>query len=352
MATLEERLKAQALAEGFDLAGIVRAEEADGFAHFQEWLAHDYAGSMDYLHEDGAARQHPRSILSTVRCVLMLARNYCPGPEEPDLPPHHGRVARYARGQDYHPALWKRLNALAAWLQREVPGCRARGVADTAPLLERDFARRAGLGWFGKNAMLLNRSLGSYFFLAGLLTDLELTPDAPHETDHCGTCTACLDACPTEAFVSPRVLDARKCISYLTIEHRPPVEEAIRPGLGEWVFGCDVCQEVCPWNRKAPTAADPVFRERLDLHTLDLVEVLQMDEATFRARFRGTALMRARRVGVLRSAAIVLGNRGDPAALPVLEKALLDPEEQIREAAAWAIATIRARHLQEREIVS
>jgi epoxyqueuosine reductase len=344
MSTLEERLKLQAQGEGFDLAGIAAAREADDFAHFQQWLADDHAGSMEYLHKDGPARRHPESILTGVRSVVMLARNYYPGPEEPQPGPHEGRVARYARGRDYHPVLWERLNALSDWLRRERPGCRTRGVADTAPLLERDFARRAGLGWFGKNAMLLNRRLGSYFFLAGLLTDLELIPDQPHQTEHCGTCTACLDACPTEAFVAPKVLDARRCISYLTIERKPPVPEELRSGLGDWVFGCDVCQEVCPWNRKAPTAADPIFRSRDDLQPLDLLEVLQMDEAAFRARFRGTALFRARRVGVLRSAAFLLGNRGDATALPVLEKALLDPEEQIREAVAWAIGRIRARH--------
>lgn len=344
MTTLEDCLKAQARAEGFDLVGIARAGDADGFLLYADWLAHDYAGTMTYLHEDAAARQHPESILAGVRSVVMLARNYNPGADEPTPAAHEGRVARYARGADYHRVIWDRTNALAAWLRRERPGCRTRGVADTAPLLERDFARRAGLGWFGKNTMLLNRRLGSYFFLAGLLTDLELTPDTPHTADHCGTCTACLDACPTQAFVAPRVLDARRCISYLTIELRQPVAEELRPQLGEWGFGCDICQEVCPWNRKAPTASDPVFRSRADVQPLDLLAVLQLDEAGFRARFKGTPLFRARRAGVLRSAAYVLGNRGDVTALPILEKAAHDAEEQVRDAAAWAIAQIRARY--------
>jgi len=344
MVPLEDRLKAQARAVGFDLVGVVRAEAADDFGRFRDWLDAGHAGTMDFLHEDAAAREHPRSILSGVRSVVMLGRNYYPGPDEPEGGPHQGRVARYARGRDYHRVLWDAVNALADWLRAEVPGCRTRGVSDTAPLLERDFARRAGLGWFGKNAMLLNRDLGSYFFLAGLLTDLDLAADEPFAADHCGTCTACLDACPTDAFVAPRVLDARRCISYLTIERRSPVPEELRPGLGDWAFGCDVCQEVCPWNRKAPTAADSAFRERADLQPLDLLEVLQLDEAAFRARFRGTALMRAKRVGVLRSAAYALGNKAGTEALPILEKALLDPEEQIRDAAAWAIARIRARH--------
>ncbi len=343
MANLEDCLKERARALGFDLVGIASAESADGFDHFHDWLEQGHAGSMGHLYEYAEERRHPSSILREVRSVVMLARNYYPGPEEREPEPHEGRVARYARGRDYHRVIWDAVNELRDWLQAEEPGCRTRGVCDTAPLLERDFARRAGLGWFGKNTMLLNRQLGSFFFLAGLLTTLELRPDGPFVHDHCGTCTACLEACPTEAFVGPRVLDSRRCISYLTIERRLPVAEDQRPGLGDWAFGCDVCQEVCPWNRKAPTTADPVFRERDDLHRLDLLAVLQLDEAAFRARFRGTPLMRAKRVGVLRSAAFILGNKGEPTALPILEQALLDPEDQIREAAAWAIARIKAR---------
>jgi epoxyqueuosine reductase len=235
------------------------------------------------------------------------------------------------------------LNELLAWVQEQVPGCRGRGVVDTAPLLERDFARRAGLGWFGKNTMLLNKRLGSYFFLGALLLDLELRPDAVHESSHCGTCTACLDACPTQAFGGPGVLDSRRCISYLTIELKGPVPEELRPGLGEWVFGCDVCQEVCPWNRKAPPGQEPALAPRPDLDPVDPEELLGLTEEQFRKRFRGTALMRSKRRGLLRNAALVLGNRGESAALPVLRGALNDPETLVREAAAWAIAQIKQR---------
>jgi epoxyqueuosine reductase len=249
-------------------------------------------------------------------------------------------VARYAQGADYHDVLRQRLNQLLAWVQTECPGCQGRGVVDTAPLLERDFARRAGLGWFGKNTMLLHKRLGSYFFLGALLLDLELRPDPPYETSHCGTCTACLEACPTQAFPEPGVLDARRCISYLTIELRGPVPPELREPLGDWLFGCDVCQEVCPWNRKAPPGTEPALQPRPDLVALDPAELLGLSEEAFRRRFRGTALTRAKRRGLLRNAALVLGNCGDPAALPALQRALQDPEPLVREAARWAIRQI------------
>ncbi|MBI3822285.1 MAG: tRNA epoxyqueuosine(34) reductase QueG, partial [Planctomycetes bacterium] len=218
---------------------------------------------------------------------------------------------------------------------------RGRAVIDTAPLLERDFARRAGLGWFGKNTMLLHKQLGSYFFLGALLLDLELPPDEPFATSHCGSCTRCLDACPTDAFVGPYQLDARRCISYLTIELRGDIPEDLRPGMGEWIFGCDVCQEVCPWNRKAPPGREPALQPTVTGSTIDLLELMGLDEEEFRRRFRHTPLWRPRRAGVLRNAAIALGNLGDVRAIPVLIRSVEDAEPVIREAARWAIEQIR-----------
>jgi epoxyqueuosine reductase len=329
---IEDRLKAKARALGFSLVGIAPATEADGFARFEAWLDAGYAGEMAYLHALRQERRHPRSVVEGARSVVMLGLEYGGT---------GGRVARYAQGPDYHRFVWDRENDLAAWLTAEVPGAVAFGVADTAPLLERDFARRAGLGWFGKNTMLLNRDRGSFFFLGALLTDLELAPDPPHESSHCGTCTACLDACPTAAFPEPGVLDARRCISYLTIELRTQVPEDLREGVGDWLFGCDVCQDVCPWNRKAGGGA--VFPADPGLAALDPVELLGLTEVGFRRRFKGTSFFRARRTGLLRNAAIVLGNVGDEAALPVLEKATTDPDEVIAEAARWAVGRIRQR---------
>jgi epoxyqueuosine reductase len=353
MRSLEQRLKEQARALGFELAGIAPATAADGFDRLRAWLAEGCAGEMTYMHRHAEARRDPRSILPEVRSVVMVGMNYCPAstaeaarqPEAgPGGPPAlTGTVARYARGADYHDVLRERLNALLAWVRREVPGCRGRGVVDTAPLLERDFARRAGLGWFGKNTMLLNKRLGSYFFLGALLLDVALTPDPPQVAAHCGTCTACLNACPTDAFPAPGQLDARRCISYLTIELKGSVPEELRPGVGDWLFGCDVCQEVCPWNRKAPPGREPALAPRPDLEAVDLLELLSLSDEEFRQRFRGTALMRSKRRGLLRNAAIVLGNRGDARALPALRKALGDPEPLIREAAAWAIARVESR---------
>ncbi len=342
MPALEERLKEQARALGFALVGIAPATRADSFDRLRDWLSEGLEGDMDYMRRHGPAREHPSSILPEVRCVVMVALSYAPVDARPPLPPHVGRVARYAQGPDYHDVLRNRLKELLRWVQGEAPGCRGRAVVDTAPLLERDFARRAGLGWFGKNTMLINKRLGSTFLIGALLLDIELAPDAPHETSHCGTCTACLDACPTGAFVEAGQLDARRCISYLTIELRRPIPEPLRQPMGDWLFGCDVCQEVCPWNRKA-APPDPVFASQPDLEALDLTDLLGLDEDAFRRRFKGTALLRPRRTGLLRNAALVLGNRGDSSALPALGRAAHDPDPVVAEAASWAISQIVAR---------
>jgi len=344
MKTLEGRIKEQAHNLGFELVGIAPATPADGFERMREWLDQGHTGELHYPYHPADARRQPSSILSEVRSVVMVGMNYAEdGPASllAPSPPSHGKVARYAQGDDYHFVLWGKLNQLLEWIQGEAPGCRGRGVVDTAPLLERDFARRAGLGWFGKNTMLLNKRLGSYFFLGALLLDLELTADPPHESSHCGTCTACLDACPTQAFVEPGVLDSRRCISYLTIELRGPIPEELRAPVGNWLFGCDVCQEACPWNHKAPPGMEPALQARDDLTAINLVELLTLSEEQFRQRFRGTALMRTKRQGLLRNAAIVLGNQGDPAALPALHRASEDPDPVVRQAAHWAIKRIQ-----------
>jgi epoxyqueuosine reductase len=333
---LTSELKAAARRLGFDLAGACPAVTPKGIERLGQWLGAGYAGEMSYLADRRDAYAHPRHVLDGARSILVLAMNY--RTVEPAQPrPGEGRVSRYAWGRDYHDLIRGRLNALADLLKEMVPTARVRGVVDTAPLMEREFAQLAGLGWIGKNTLLLNRRSGSWFLLAALLTDLELEYDRPHETDHCGTCRACLDACPTGAFVDAYQLDARKCISYLTIELRSPIPRALRPGIGEWLFGCDICQEVCPWNHRAPVADEPSFEPAAGMNPLDLAGLFELDDDQFRARFRHTPLWRPKRRGLLRNAAIVLGNRPDPAAIPALIRGLGDTESLVRGACAWAL---------------
>jgi epoxyqueuosine reductase len=337
--SLADRLKEKAHSLGFDLAGIAPAVTPPGYERFTDWLAAGFAGEMHYLPKYADAREHPEAVLPQVRSVVILAMNYAPPRvvAQESSTALTGRISLYAQGRDYHDVLRERLNQLLAWFQGEVPNSRGRAVVDTAPLLERDFARLAGLGWFGKNTMLLNKRLGSYFFLGALLLDVELPPDPPMEASHCGTCTACLEACPTDAFPAPGQLDSRKCISYLTIELRGPIPLELRPGMGTWVFGCDICQEVCPWNRKAPPGKEAELQPRSTQTDPDLIELLSLTPEEFRLRFRDTPLSRPKRRGLLRNVAIALGNLCDARSIPALTNALQDEEPLIRGAAAWAL---------------
>ncbi len=334
---LTEILKQRAVELGFSRCGVCPAVSPPGAARLDEWLAAGYAGQMHYLADRREAYGHPNSVLDGARSLVMLAMNYRTA--EPAVPDAgQGRVSRYAWGEaDYHDVIRERLDALADTLRAEAPAARVRGVVDTAPLLEREFAQLAGLGWIGKNTLLLNRDEGSWFFLAALLTDVDLEYDAAHETDHCGTCRACLDACPTGAFPQPYVLDASRCISYLTIELREAVPAELREGVGDWLFGCDVCQEVCPWNSRSPLSRQAAMAPREDSNPMDLIGLFELDEAAFRTRFRHTPLWRPKRRGILRNAAIVLGNRPTPAALPALVRGLNDDEPLVRGASAWAL---------------
>ena len=335
--SLTTALKQEAERLGFHLAGACPATRPPGVGRFLDWLAAGYAGEMHYLSDRVEACQDPHRVLEGAQSILMLGMAY--GGAAPRAPSAgQGRVSRYAWGADYHAVIRARLRRLAEFHLDLTPGARVRGVVDTAPLLEREFARMAGLGWIGKNTMLLNRQHGSWFYLAALLTTETLAHDDPHAHDHCGACRACLDACPTGALVAPHQLDARKCISYLTIEHRGHVAAELREGLGDWLFGCDVCQEVCPWNRRAKAGGDASFAPRSYLNPVELAELFALDEAAFGERFRKTALWRAKRRGLLRNAAIVLGNRRHDAALPALRKALGDPDPVVRAACAWALS--------------
>ena len=335
---LTQQLYAESERLGFCLAGATPAVSATGtFDRLCNWLEAGYAGEMRYLTERLEAYRDPSHVLEGVRSILMLAMPYRTVAGQ-EVKAGEGKIASYAWGTgDYHDLIHNRLKQLRAKLLALRPNAVARGVVDTAPLLEREFAYLAGLGWIGKNTLLIHRTHGSWFFLAALLTDQTLDYNDATETDHCGSCTACLDACPTDAFPQPYVLDATKCISYLTIELRSPIPEAQRPHMDDWMFGCDICQDVCPWNRKVPTTSEATFQPLAANNPIDLIALFDLDDAAFRQRFRKTPLWRSKRRGILRNAAIVLGNQHAPAAIPALNKGLNDTDPLVREAAAWAL---------------
>jgi epoxyqueuosine reductase len=340
---LTDRLKSEALRMGFDDIGITPAVPAPGYPNFLEWLEAGYHADMDYMSRHAASRGNPASVLEGVRSVVVVSVVYGRKECESATPaPTHGKVARYARGNDYHRLLWDKLEALLDWLRTQCPTIRGRAVVDTAPLLERDYARLSGLGWIGKNTMLISRRLGSFTFLGALLLDAELAYDPPHLVNHCGTCTRCLDACPTQAFVGPYQLDAGRCISYWTIEKRGVLADNDAVRLHGWVFGCDICQDVCPWNRKAPPGRDAELDARPEWKDPDLIEWLTKGPADWKTMLKGTALARAKRAGLLRNAALVLGTRGRTEAVAPLASRLDDGLEDpsVRASAAWALGQI------------
>ena len=302
-AALAESVKARARALGFDLVAIGPAGPPAHAAELRRWVEAGYAGTMGYIERRLAERLDAGLVLPGARASVCVALNYYQGerPEHASWAP----VARYAWGRDYHDVMRPRLEALNRHLE-EASGCRGKVYVDTGPVPERDLAAQAGLGWVGKNTMLIHPDLGSWFFLGVVLTTAELPWDAPLP-DRCGSCRACLDACPTDAFVAPHVLDARRCIAYLTIEHRGDVEPALRPLVGEWEFGCDVCQAVCPWNRKAPETREEAFRPRGPYPGAEAVA--EMDDAAFGRAFADTALTRAKAAGMRRNARLALANR-------------------------------------------
>lgn len=336
-AYLTQSLKTEAARLGFSLVGACPAISPTGFEPFVEWLAQGYAGEMHYLEDRKEAYRHPESVMNGVTSLLMLGMPYQTQTRHSHLP-GTGKIARYAWGAaDYHDLVHQRLKLLKKFALSIDDTLSVRGVVDTAPLMEREFAQLAGIGWKAKNTLLINQAQGSWFFLAALLLDAPLEYDSPQESAHCGTCTACLDACPTDAFVGPHVLDATRCISYLTIEHRTAIPMEMRGLMQDWILGCDVCQDVCPWNRKAPTSDEPAFQPLPDQDPIDLRELFSLTDEQFRTRFRKTPLWRPKRRGILRNAAIALGNYPHPENIQPLARGLADTEPLIRGASAWAL---------------
>lgn len=357
---LKAQIKTAARELGFDLCGVTSAEPPAHAAEFQRWIGAGHHGEMGYMARRVERRTDLQNILPGVKSVIVVGMNY--GGAAPvaariavdNEGDHKGRpygiVARYARGQDYHEIIGEKLNQLTArihsfsGLGTHAPGhygTHSIFYVDTGPVLERDLAQRAGIGWIGKHTNLISKQLGNWFFLGEIITTLALTPDAP-EREYCGSCTRCITACPTEAIRAPYQLDARRCISYLTIELKGSIPDELRPLIGKRIFGCDDCLAVCPWNRFARTA-NTMKLDRADLTNPDLIELMSLTENQFRARFRGTPIARIKRRGLLRNVAVALGNVGDKDALPVLEKAASDSEPLVREHATWAAARIRHR---------
>lgn len=342
---------------GFDLVGVTPVGPSPDYERFQQWLADGHHGTMAYLARRAAERGDPRLLLPEARSLIVLGASYFDQalPEAWRQDPSRGLIAAYAWGEDYHEVLKQRLFELDATLATATGRTsRGRAFVDSGPLLERSWAARAGLGFIGKNTCLIAPRLGSWLFLAGLLVPEKVaygpwqatenpapSPSAGRYPLTCGACTRCLDACPTAAFKAPHVLDARRCISYLTIELRGPIPVDLRPLMGNWVFGCDVCQAVCPWNRRfARPGRLTSFRGREDVMAPKLLDLLALDEAGFRRRFRRSPVLRAKRRGLLRNVCIALGNWGDPQAVPGLCEALQDAEPLIRGHAAWALGRI------------
>lgn len=338
-------MRARARAMGFDLVAITSAQPPPHTQEFQQWLAAELHGEMGYMARNAEKRINPSAILPEARSVVVVGLNYHTDSPRRGTRPTTARIARYAWGaRDYHEVMGEKLKQLsAAIVEAGGENTKALWYVDTGPILERDLAQRAGIGFIGKHTNLISRRLGNWILLGEVLTTLALPPDEP-EREYCGTCRRCIDVCPTRAIVGPYRLDARLCISYLTIELQGAIPIELRPLIGDHVFGCDDCLEVCPWNRFAKRSPVREFQRR-DLPPL--TEFLTWDDRKFRDFFRGTPIFRIKRRGFLRNVCVVLGNTGDAASLPALELALLDSELLIREHAAWAIENIRRRATQQ-----
>ena len=348
---LKERIKVQATQLGFVLAGVTTPDPPPHYTTFEHWLAQGHHGTMDYLASERsrARRRDPREIMPECKSILVLATPYSPPSQtrvnrsasKDEADRLSGRIASYAWGKDYHDVLPARMKELVQFIEEKAGyQVKNRWYTDTGPLLERELAQRAGIGWIGKNTCLINPKHGSYFLLSEILLDLALEPDPASVTDHCGTCTRCIEACPTGCILPDRTIDATRCISYLTIELKDDIPVKLRDKIGNWVFGCDICQMVCPWNRFAEEG-DPAFGNRGS--SQHLTEELSISGTEFSQRFKGTPVKRAKRRGYLRNVAVALGNTGDLHALPVLQNALNDEEPLVREHAQWAINKITSR---------
>ncbi len=324
---------------GFDRCAVAPVEELPAGLRLEEWMARDMHGSMAWMARDPARRSDPRRVVPEAKSVVVVAMNYHTD-DDASHDPRTGCISRYAWGDEYHRVLGERLQTLVEALENLVPDLQGRWYVDTGPVMEKAWAERAGLGWIGKHTNLIHRDLGSWIFLGAVITNAPLHASSAHR-DYCGTCTACIDVCPTDAIVAPYVLDARRCISYLTIENRGPIPVEFRTAMGNRVFGCDDCQDVCPWNRFAQVSVQArSFAPRDHARAPALVELLKLDNDEFRSRFRDSPVLRARRNGFVRNVAVALGNSGDITAVGPLIESLGDEDPLVRGHVAWALGQL------------
>jgi len=319
---------------GFDVVGVSPIGPFPESTYYEQWLDNGYAGDMQYLQRQKDAKMAPESVLPGARAVIVCAMNYNVARPRTTYDRMRAWISRYAWGEDYHDEVKRKLQSLADWIEQNSPRT-TKAYVDTGPLLERVYAKYAGIGWFGKNTCIINQKAGSWLFLGCILTDLDLAIDMP-APDRCGTCTRCIDACPTDAILEPYVLDSRKCIAYTTIELRGEIPEADREGIGHHLFGCDICQDVCPWNRKSPLSDNPAFAPKPGLFWPEINTLLDMSEDEWRDMIRRTSIKRAKIKGLLRNLMIVAGNSGVKEFLPKLQKFRVHEDEHVRSHAEWA----------------
>ena len=343
MSTLPQQIYQRANKLGFELVGITPAAQSETIARYRQWIESGYAGKMGYLERHLPLKADVRQLLAEAKSVISLAINYytLDPPKALAVDPARGQISRYAWGDDYHDVIRQRLSELIDFIKQTAETeLRTRVCVDTAPIIEREYAQKAGLGWIGKNTNLIHWRSGSWYFLAEVLINIALESDAPAVRGSCGTCTRCIEACPTDAIIEPNVLDSRLCISYLTIELKDGIPKALRPKIGNLIFGCDICQEVCPWNSKAVPTDEPAFQPRAENFVPKLLSLIGMTQQEFSRRFKRSPIKRTKRRGFLRNVLVAIGNWGDRRAVPALKDALTDDEPLVRSHAAWALGRI------------
>ena len=343
MSTLTQRIQARAHELGFERVGIIPAAHSETIARYRQWVENGYAAKMHYLEKHLPLKADVRQLLTEAKSVISLAMNYytVDPPKALAEDPGRAQISRYAWGDDYHQLIRERLLELVEFIKQTAEAeLKTRVCVDTAPVIEREYAQKAGIGWIGKNTNLIHWRSGSWYFLSEILVSIVLESEVPTLRGSCGTCTRCIEECPTDAIIEPNLLDSRRCISYLTIELKESIPKQLRPKMGNLIFGCDICQEVCPWNSKAVPTTEPAFHPRDGNLAPKLLSLIDMTQQEFSSRFKGSPIKRAKRRGFLRNVLVAIGNWGEPRAVPALKGALADDEPLIRSHAAWALGRI------------